>query len=154
MRRRILLRAGLREDGGALEGVSPADGLLLVSGSHPARGALRWTGMLRDSRAGLKEAAALKRQGLLPQSTALWAVVNPLTDAAASLERKARKLSHAHAASALHGLCGALTAASGTWGHCDMCMLVGQVAAGAEAILTQPPLLWHRFESWYEGVER
>ena len=96
LRRRILLRAGLREDGSALEGIAPADGLLLVSGSHPARGALRWTGMLQDSRAGLKQAAALKRQGLLPRSTALWAVANPLVDAADSLERKASSLLHVH----------------------------------------------------------
>ena len=29
-----------------------------------------------------------------------------------------------------------------------------QVDAGAEAILTQPPLLRGQFEAWYEGVTR
>jgi hypothetical protein len=90
VRRRILLRAGLCEDGSPSQGIAPADGLLLVSGSHPARGVLGWTGLQQDSAAGLQAAAALKQQGLLPQHTALWAVANPLIDAPASLERKAR----------------------------------------------------------------
>lgn len=33
-------------------------------------------------------------------------------------------------------------------------VLCGQIDAGAEVILTQPPLLWPVFEQWMEGVAR
>ena len=67
-----------------------ADALLLVSGSHPVRGALAWSGVLQDSVAALRLAHSLREQGLLPPQTSLWAVANPLVDAADTLERKAR----------------------------------------------------------------
>ncbi len=89
MRRRLLLRAGLQADGGATAGVRPADALLLVSGSHPVRGALAWRGMLQDSVDALSIAGSLKQRGLLPAQTSLWAVANPLVDTGESLERKA-----------------------------------------------------------------
>ena len=89
LRQRILLRAGMRMDGSPAEGIAPADALLLVSGSHPVRGALSWTGLLQDSTSALQAAAALRARGLLPQRTALWAVANPFRDAPGSLQRKA-----------------------------------------------------------------
>lgn len=33
-------------------------------------------------------------------------------------------------------------------------MCVGQVAAGAAVVITQPPLVWDKFETWYRDVER
>ena len=88
MRERILLRAGVSADGCPLPGVTRADALLLVSGSHPFRSALSWTGMLQDSTAALLAALRLQQEGLLPADTALWAVANPLADAPEQLERK------------------------------------------------------------------
>ena len=94
LRQRILQRAGMRMDGSPAEGIAPADALLLVSGSHPVRGALSWTGLLQDSASALQEAAALRAQGLLPRRTALWAVANPIRDSPDSLQRKARPQLH------------------------------------------------------------
>lgn len=88
VRERLLLRAGVSADGCPLPGIRRADALLLVSGSHPFRSALSWTGMLQDSTAALRTAQRLQQQGLLPSQTALWAVANPLLDAPAGLERK------------------------------------------------------------------
>ncbi|BDA40706.1 hypothetical protein COCOBI_01-3590 [Coccomyxa sp. Obi] len=116
LRRRLLLRAGLEEDGRSAAGVRPADALLLVSGSHPLRRALAWSGVLQDSVSALHLAHSLRDQGLLPPQTSLWAVANPLVDTPDTLERK--------------------------------------VAAGAEVILTQPPLIYSKFESWFDGVDR
>jgi hypothetical protein len=33
-------------------------------------------------------------------------------------------------------------------------LLIPQIEAGAEVIVTQPPLAWGRFEEWYEEVDR
>jgi hypothetical protein len=90
LRRRLLLRAGRQADGCAVAGVRAADALLLVSGSHPLRRPLAWSGVLQDSVDALHLAGSLRHQGLLPAQTSLWAVANPLVDAADSLERKAR----------------------------------------------------------------
>ena len=91
LRQRLLQRAGVCMDGSPVEGITQADALLLVSGSHPVRGALSWTGLLQDSTSALQAAAALRAQGLLPQRTALWAVANPFRDSPESLQRKAQQ---------------------------------------------------------------
>lgn len=88
LRRRLLLRGGYGDDGRLLAGVAPADALLLVSGSHPARRLLRWSGLLHNSVDALSIAGALRQQGLLRAS--LWAVANPLLDSPENLQRKAR----------------------------------------------------------------
>lgn len=88
MRERVLLRGGFCPDGCPLPGVARAEGLLFVSGSHPFRRALGWTGMLQDSTAALHIAQRLQQQGLLPNQTGLWAVANPMIDPAERLEQK------------------------------------------------------------------
>ena len=34
------------------------------------------------------------------------------------------------------------------------CMLLVQIDAGAEVVITQPPLLWNRFEAWMDKVQQ
>ena len=38
--------------------------------------------------------------------------------------------------------------------HCRLDCVSAQVDAGAEVILTQPPLLKGQFEAWYDGLSR
>lgn len=93
-----------------------ADAFLCVSGSHPARRLPGSSRVLQSSFSVLRTAVDMKRQGHLPESLALWAVENPLTNAAGRLQDK--------------------------------------VAAGATVIITQPPLVWDKFENWYHDVYR
>ncbi len=88
VRERLLLRAGFAADGCPLPGIQRADALLLVSGSHPFRSALSWTGLLQDSTAALCAAQRLQQEGLLPSHLGLWAVANPMVDAPEGLQRK------------------------------------------------------------------
>ena len=47
-----------------------------------------------------------------------------------------------------------LPARSGMSASPDVVKVITQVDAGAEVILTQPPLLKGQFEAWYEGLSR
>lgn len=94
---------------------SPADALLLVSGSHPARGLPLKALGYPDSIDMLQEAFRMRHRGDLPSTVSLWAVENPLL----SPERLHRKLS-----------------------------------AGAEVILTQPPLIRQPAETWFDTAAR
>ena len=108
---------GTSSSSGHPAALRPADALLFVSGSHPARqlpGAQRF---LPGSVSLLRAAARLRAGGAIPAATSLWAVANPVT------ERDASRLE-------------------------------AKVAAGAEAVLTQPPLDWPAFEAWWADVAR
>jgi len=94
---------------------SPADALLLVSGSHPARGLPLKAFGYPDSVVMLQEASLMRQLGELPSTVSLWAVENPRLPP----ERLHRKLS-----------------------------------AGAEVILTQPPLVRKQSENWFETAAR
>ncbi|KAI3435627.1 hypothetical protein D9Q98_001687 [Chlorella vulgaris] len=116
LRSMMLAAAGLDAGNETKCSCHPADALLLVSGSHPARqlpGASRW---LQDSFDLLLAASAMREQGHLPASLSLWAVENPML---AKVERLRRK-----------------------------------VDAGADVVLTQPPLLWNRVQHWAEEADK
>lgn len=104
--RQLLLEAAL--------GSWPADAVLLVSGSHPARmlpGASRFLYSSFDS---LHLAADMRAAGELPATLSLWAVENPLLNPVHRLRQKAD--------------------------------------AGAEVVLTQPPLLWEHAAAWVHAA--
>lgn len=116
LRAMMLSAAGVDAAGDPKPGVCPADALLFVSGSHPARrlpGASKW---LQDSFDLLLLASAMREEGYLPPSLSLWAVENPMLAPVARLRQKAD--------------------------------------AGAEVVLTQPPLLWERTARWAEEADR
>lgn len=87
--------------------------LLLVSGGHKLREfACPVIGStLLDSFEMISTATKLRNDGYIDQTTALWAVENPLVNGPERLQRK--------------------------------------IDAGAEAIVTQPPLLWDKYEQWW-----
>lgn len=97
--------------------VPPADALLFVSGSHPARQVPWVDRVLPSSISLLRTASALRSNGAIPGSTSLWAVANPVIEVDASRTEE-------------------------------------KVEAGAEVILTQPPLDWGAFERWWADAER
>ncbi|KAL4458173.1 hypothetical protein ABPG75_013038 [Micractinium tetrahymenae] len=116
LRAMMLSAAGVDAAGDPKPGVQPADALLFVSGSHPARrlpGASKW---LQDSFDLLLLASAMREEGYLPPALSLWAVENPQLAPVARLRRK--------------------------------------VDAGAEVVITQPPLLWERTARWAEEADR
>ena len=84
-------------------------------------------------------AAALQAQGALPSSLTLWAAENPLVNDASRVSLKV------HAG--VKSCCLALSAV-------HRALLTLQVDAGAQVIVTQPPLLWDRFAAWHEAVSR
>lgn len=95
----------------------PADALLCVSGSHPARLLPFVTRFYQSTPQLLRLAQQLQATGEVAPSTQLWATANPnLETSAAYLEAK--------------------------------------VEAGAQVILTQPPLVWSAFERWAEDADK
>ncbi|EFN54450.1 hypothetical protein CHLNCDRAFT_135876 [Chlorella variabilis] len=89
LRSMMLSAAGVDPAGDPKPGVRPADALLFVSGSHPARhlpGAGRW---LQDSFDLLLLASAMREEGYLPASLSLWAVENPMLAPVKRLRQKA-----------------------------------------------------------------
>ncbi len=103
----------------------------------------------------LRLATELKRAGELPAKLALLAAENPLLDHPSRLERKVcqalggrLKPRQQPMASSLVGcFCELAGVAYAT--H-----MSAQVEAGASAILTQPPLVWPRFEAWMVEAHR
>lgn len=149
-----------------------ADALLLVSGSHPMRQLPLAAQLLPGSVKMLQRGAQLKQAGVLPPHLELWAVANPVTEPDASYtEQKVGGYLCLNVWS-----CGK----SGPQAYCDRvdsscwksralstflnnmhtsntaccAAVIVQVAAGANVILTQPPLDWPAFESWMADARR
>jgi hypothetical protein len=111
----------------------------------------RW---LSSSMDVLRMANTLRSEGRLPAATSIWAVENPLRHHPSRLAAKVG-LQPGHCCPVIpcHGCpCSSAFAPLHILGGEGALLL--QIEAGAEAIVTQPPLAWGRFEEWYEEVDR
>jgi hypothetical protein len=133
LERRLVLAAGAAASGGG-----GADALLLVSGSHPLRSipplAAAVAGARVDSLDLLRTAARLRDDPLLA------AVMGGGGG------------DHHHHGRLPRGL--ALWAVANPVTERDASRSAAKAAAGAEALLTQPPLDWTAFERWLEDARR
>ena len=175
LRSMMLSAAGVGPDGEPRPGVAPADALLFVSGSHPARrlpGAGRWAKLagrcrlLVCSDAGRRGASgSLRRHCLLascstPCNTPSAAPTPPCLAAREPRPLPRRWLQSSFdlllLASAMREE-GYLPATLSLWAVENPMLapverLQQKADAGAEVVLTQPPLLWERTAAWAEAA--
>ncbi len=140
--------------------VPPANALLFVSGSHPVRqvpGVDRWVEAVGVCNGVCKLNPCCRRYSTPPP---LASPQPHRPTAHPSLNRfLPGSVSLLRAASALRGA-GAIPAATSLWAVANpvternAARLEAKIEAGAQAVLTQPPLDWPAFEAWWADVER
>ena len=117
---------------------------------------------MTDSIQMLRLAHQMRTAGDIPEETAFWAVENPLTNDASRIRQKVIwHVEHGNDCLVIDSLpiiaCLAIAQFDvfvflGT--PLQVCWQTVQVDAGAEVILTQPPLLWDKFEQWMNDIVR
>ena len=119
-----------------------------------------WHRWMTNSLQTLKLAHDLRVQGAIPASTSLWAVENPLTNSTDRLKSKVSSLCSYILGSELFRARSSTVHEAGhllAYAWCDIIegsVMLMQIDAGAEVIITQPPLLWDKFEAWMNRVQQ